>query len=211
MQEHKQKCVRLVPNVEYKHNLKPPRYLSHFHCQHWFNCMNINVTKNRSIIPMNLLGPYSFNLQTTAFYELRSLRCFYHCCGKHLMSAILESGNVHQWYPQLIYNIYTIVQRGVSLTRPRRLGADHLPWSWHICLSIEYRSRNRQWNLWTLSDYVSSWWCPVWLRYRLYMICTRMSNWDGLWWPALYGHRLSCNGWQKWLTHSKSIILMCLQ
>ena len=65
---------------------------------------------------------------------------------------------------QLIYSIYTIVQRGVSLTRPQKVGADRIPWCCHICLSIEYRSRNRHRNLW-VGQYVSSWWCQVLFRY----------------------------------------------
>ena len=67
------------------------------------------------------------------------------------MSAILESRNVHQWYPQLIHiqHISYCTTWSVFDKTPEG-GTDHLPWSWHICLSIEYRSRNRQWNLWAL-------------------------------------------------------------
>ena len=121
------------------------------------------------------------------------------------MLAILELLNVYQWYPQLIYSIYIIVQRGVSLTRLRRLGADRLPWCKHICLSIEYIGRGI--GIKSYGQYVSSWWCPVWLGYWLYMICTQMSYWDGLWWPALY--RLSYTG-LYWATPSPGVVEKCV-
>ena len=84
----------------------------------------------------------------------------------------------YQWNPQTINSIYTIVQRGVSLTGP--LTASHgagtcvCPLNTDVGTSIE-----------TYGQYVSSRWWPVWLRYWLYVICTQMSNWDGLWWSAL--------------------------
>ena len=154
---------------------------------------------------MNLLGPYRFNLQTTVFYELRSLHCFYHCCRTHLMSAILElrngTNNSSTTYI-LLYNVVCLWQDpgGWELINSHGPGTFVCPLNTGLGIGSE-----------TYGHYVSSWWYPVWLRYWLYMICNKLSKWDGLWWPVLYRHRLSCNGWQKWLTHSKSIIQMCLQ
>ena len=151
IQEHKQKCVGLVPNVEYKHILQPPKYFNF--TVNRFNYININITKNRNITTINLLGPYRFNLQTTVGHHRHYMNCghcFYNFCGKHFVSVILELLNVYQCYPKLIYNTYTILQRRVSLTRPWRVGAGRLPWCWDICLSIGNRSTNRHRNLWTI-------------------------------------------------------------
>ena len=71
MQGHKQKCVSLVPNLEYKRILQPPKYL--IFVVNRFKYININATKNRSITPMNLLGPYRFNLQTTVGHHRHSM------------------------------------------------------------------------------------------------------------------------------------------
>ena len=50
------------------------------------------------------------------------------------------------------------------LARPWRMGADRLPWCRHICLSLNYRSRNRHRNLWD-RQCVSSWWPLVWFEH----------------------------------------------
>ena len=62
MQEHKQKYVKLVFNLEYKHISQPPKYAKFI--VNSFNYININVTKNRSVIPMDFLRSYIFNQQT---------------------------------------------------------------------------------------------------------------------------------------------------
>ena len=159
---------------------------------------------------------YFFLMSDPTIYNINNNSAWWFSPVTDLWHGVVERGhpglgqpvNVYQWYSKLINNIYTILQRGISLKRPWRVGADRLPWCWHICLSIGYRSGI---GIEIYGQYVSSWWWPVWLRYWLYMICSQMSNWDDLWLSALYGQRLSSTGWQKWLTHSKSIILMCLQ
>ena len=73
------------------------------------------------------------------------------------------------------------------MTRPRKVEAYRLPCCWHICMSIVYRWRNRHQNLWwicfllMMPGLIQRFTRNMWL----YMICPRMSHWDGLWWPAL--------------------------
>ena len=187
MQEYKQKCVRLVPNVEYKCILQLPKYL--IFIVNRFNYIYINITKNRSIIPMNLLGPYRFNLQTTVGHHRHSMNC-----GHYTSIIVVENIlcqrywnylNVYQWYPQLVYNIYIIWQDrgGWGLVASHGASTCVCPLNTGRGIGIE-----------SYGQYISSLRCPVWLGYWLYMIRTQMSNWDGLWWPALYGHRLSYTG-----------------
>ena len=87
MQEHKQKCARLVPNVEHKHILQPLKYL--IFIVNRFHYMNINVTKNRIIILMNLLGPYRFNLQTTVGHHWHSMNCGHYTASIIVVEIIL--------------------------------------------------------------------------------------------------------------------------
>ena len=167
MQDHKQKCARLVLIVDCKHILQPPEYL--IFIVNRLNYININVAKNRSIIPMDLQGPYRFNLHINAGYHGHSINCGHcnasnNCCEQNLMSTILVLLNAISMITQPIYSIYIIVQRGVSLTGPRKVGADCLPLCLYICLSIEYMSRNRHRNLW-VRQYISATWCQVWFRY----------------------------------------------
>ena len=56
----------------------------------------------------------------------------------------------------------------VHLTRPRRVGANRLPWCRHICLPIITGREVR--NLWG-GQCVSSWWPLVWLWY-LHQLCS---------------------------------------
>ena len=70
-------------------------WISFFHSNR-FNCTNINVTKNRRIILMDLLGPCQFNLHMTVGQDGHSMNCGHctasiNCCGQSLMPTILPS------------------------------------------------------------------------------------------------------------------------
>ena len=87
MHDHKQKYVGLVPNVEFKHILQPLKYI--ISIVNRFDYININATTTRSITPMNLLGPYRFNLQTTVGHHRHSMKCGHYTASVIVVENIL--------------------------------------------------------------------------------------------------------------------------
>ena len=190
---------RYTFQVKYKHSLPPPPYIF---IVNRLNYIIIYVTEYRNSIPMDLNiipGPYKFNKHATVGYHGLPLTCditLLLSVEKHFIAVILELLNLISMTPIINQQYIFIVRidRGMSLTKMWRVIADRLLWCCRICLSNEYRSRDRRRNPW-VGQYVSYWWSIVWFRnIRLYMICTRMCSWDGLWWIALSRHRLSYTG-----------------
>ena len=166
---------------------------------------------NGSIIPMDLLGPFRFNLQTMVGnygHYIASINS----CGKPLyvndtrmISCKINDTHDSSTAYLPLYNVGCFWQnhRGWELTASHGAGT---------CLSIEHKSMNRHRDLWAIC-FLLMMTSLIQILARnnmLHMICTQMSTWYGLWWPTHCGHRLSYTRCQKWLTSCKSIILMCL-
>ena len=95
MQEHKQRlykacfrCGRDTWHIESKRILQPPKYL--IIIVNRINYINNNITKNKSLIPLDLniiLGPFKFTLQATVDHHGQSMNSGHYtasinCCGK---------------------------------------------------------------------------------------------------------------------------------
>ena len=169
MEEHKQKCARLVSIIE--HILQPPKYL--IFIVNRFNYITIFVTKNRSIIPMDLLGPCRFNMQTIVSHHRHSMNCGYYTasinrCGKtfYVNDIRITQRNINDTHNSstayiLLYNVECLWQgRGQwELIASHGAGAFVCPLNTGQGINIE-----------TYGQYVSSWRCPVLLRdlYEIY-------------------------------------------
>ena len=104
---------------------------------------------------------------------------------KHFISTILELLNVISMNSQLIYSIYTIDKTTEGGRWSPHIVFTHLSVDWiHV---DQYASTPLGWTicfLLMMPGLIKIFTRNTWL----YVLCTQMFKWDGLWWPSLFRH-----------------------
>ena len=140
-----------------------------------FSYIDNQYIKYRCLVPLGLniiLGPYEFSLQATINHHGLSRYCGHYC------------GNTFYWNDKITYVIHI-----KAVVLPPHI-SHFINCLWNASLT-----RIMCWTIWFPPPL-------VWFKYvtgilLLYVTFILMSKWwriDGLWWPALSGHMVSCTG-----------------